>query len=237
MITTDTPNSVDVLFLVMQVTISATYLFWVFLLSISRHFKLQGRFHLISGQIKKITIFLFSDILISSGLYFVVTNQLLVSGLNIPKESAGIASSLLNLTLVICLMLSLFFFWLTQRKRSKLLYYIFFVLIGISTATALYVSFNQNGLYFDNSKLLLAFTYRQWFYGLILSGFALLAIGSQLLSGIMIRLRSQFINRYFSINYTLQLNRISIVSATALLLSALLPALITKILAGALWFP
>ena len=231
----NTPYLVDVAYLVLQISITAYYLFWVFLLSISRHFKIQGRFHLIRAQIKKIAFFLFADAIVSGALYIVISNQLLIPAPTVLKNSATLVSSFTSILLLTAFVLCFLFFWLTQRKRSKSLYYVFYLTVVGSSLLSLYALFIQYGLYTDGSRLIFAFTYRQAFYGWILMGFALLAISSQILAGILIRLRSKFINRYFSVNYILQLNRITLISTTALLLSALLPTLIINILIGAKW--
>jgi len=237
LIMTDTPYLVDVAYLILQISIAGFYLFWVFLLSVSQHFKLQGRFHLVRAQIKKVIFFLFADAIVSGGLYFAISNQLLMLEQIAASDSASIVSSFITILLLTTLVLSFLFFWMTQRKRSKLLYYVFYLTVVGSSLLALYALFIQYGLYSDGSKLIFAFTYRQAFYGWILVGFALLAISSQILAGIMIRLRSKFINRYFSVNYIMQLNRITLISTFALLLSALLPTLIINILAGVKWLP
>lgn len=216
----------SILYMLYQALSAVLYLLIVFLLQLNQHLKLTHKYEYLLKVLKFSLSFIGLDLILSVAGWFKYNVDLLFpSALPISANLKTIPDVIVA-GLLIEMLIFIVLFWLLQQKRKPLIRSLFLMSMFLTSLTALYVSYCNAGFYRSAEPLFAFFTYKEAAFGWMWFVLVLSAAGSQLIAGIMLRLKEQFINRYFAINYTLQLNRITLIAVLGLGINALLPQMI-----------
>ncbi len=219
-------NSLSIIYLLYQAMAAIIYLLFIFLLQLNHHIKLTHKYEYLLKVLKFSLYFIGIDLILSLAGWFGYNFDLLFPAVLLNGKGAVAVPNAIVGGLIAGFILVSVLFWFLQRKRRALVRILFVLVMFITSAAALYVSFLNAGFYWPASNAFALFTYNEAAYGWMWFVLMISAIGSQIVAGIMLRLKEQFINRYFAINYTLQLNRITFIAVFGLCINALLPQII-----------
>ncbi len=222
-------NSLSIIYLLYQALAALIYLLFIFLLQLNHHIKLMHKYEYLLKVLKFSLYFIGIDLILSLAGWLGYNFDLLFPSVLINDKGAVTVANTIAGGLIAGLIVFSVLFWFLQRKRKSLIRILFVLVMLLTSAVALYVSFFNAGFYWSGSSAFALFTYNEAAYGWLWFILVLSAAGSQIIAGIMLSLKEQFINRYFAINYTLQLNRIALIAVLGLCINALLPQII-------LWF-
>ncbi len=219
-------SSPSIIYLLYQALAALLYLLFVFLLQLNHHLKLTFKYEYVLKVLKFSLSFIGIDLILSLAGWIGYNFDLLFPSALLKEKGSGTVPDAVVIGLIAGLIAFSILFWFLQHKRRPLIRILFVVVMLLTSATALYVSFLNAGFYWSSGSAFVLYTYTEGAYGWLWFILALSAIGSQFVAGIMLRLKEQFINRYFAINYTLQLNRIALIAVFGICINALLPQII-----------
>ena len=222
----------SVLFLLYQALVVAIFLLFIFLVWLYQQLRLEFKFIYFLKVLKFILSFNIIELIISSVAYLYLTKTMMFRMELVKTGPIQMPNKSIIFAVLIVLVLLIFTYILLQRKRTGLLYSFFTMALLVSCSLSLMLAHSNIYYYFDKIDLFKPFTASSSYYGWLWILLVLVIVSGQIITGIMINLKNRFTNRYFAINYTMQLNRVVLLAVIGLNLNALFPQLMILIFNG-----
>ncbi len=219
-------NTVSVVFMLYQALAGLIYLLIVFLLQLNHHIKLIYKYEYLLKVLKFSLYFIGLDLILSVAGWFKYNADLFFPSVLHKSNAIKTLPDVMVWGLLSGVLLFVVIYWLVQRKRKTAIRILFWIVMLLTSFVALYTSYINAGFYWSAKNAFSLFTYKDAAYGWLWFVLILSAVGSQVIAAVMLVIEERFINRYFVINYSVQLNRIALISVLGLFVNALLPQII-----------
>ena len=224
-------NTSSIVFMIYQGSVAAFYLFFIFLFWLHGQLQLLYKYQYLIKVLKFILYFIVLDLIISMAGYLKFNYDLLFNVNFVDARISKPPSLLFFIGLIGILIFVSDLFFLLKKRRQRWIQGLYSFLLLITTGLALIIGY-MNFVFYMDLDVFKTFTYHQVYYSWLWFLLILAALGSQIITSVILNNKSKFLNHYFAINYSLQLNRISVIAAIGLSANAVLPQVMLYFING-----